>query len=296
MVNAWDCFRQMRDQLTAMGVEESDLEARELTARAAGLDARDTFGWNRRPLSAEEEQAAEQLLARRRQGEPLAYVLGEWDFYGNRFRVTPGVLIPRGDTEWLCDAAVQAARRIPAPRVLDLCCGSGCIGISLALAVPRAQVIAADCSEAALAVTRGNAALHGLDAPRFQAVQADALVPDSIDGDFDLVVTNPPYITAQEMRELDHSVDAYEPHLALFGGEDGLDFYRAMAQRPSFRLKPGGCFFAECGWKQGEQAAALFRAAGWTGVHLQCDLAGVPRIVCAAAPKNGENTPSTLIL
>lgn len=285
MVNAWDCFRQLRGQLAAMGVEEADLDARELAARAAGLDARDTFGWHSRPLSEEEEQAAEQLLARRRQGEPLAYVLGEWDFYGNRFRVTPDVLIPRGDTEWLCDAAVQAARNVSAPRVLDLCCGSGCIGISLALAVPQAQVVAADCSEAALAVTRDNAALHGLDAPRFQAVQADALVPDSIDGAFDLVVTNPPYITAQEMRELDHSVDAYEPHLALFGGEDGLDFYRAMAQKPAFRLKPGGQFFAECGWKQGGQVAALFRAAGWTDVHLQSDLAGVPRIVCAVSPE-----------
>ena len=225
------------------------------------------------------------LFERRKQDEPLAYILGEWDFYGNRFVVTPDVLIPRGDTEWLCDSAVQAARNVSAPRVLDLCCGSGCIGISLALAVPQAQVVAADCSEAALAVTRDNAALHGLDAPRFQAVQADALVPDSIDGAFDLVVTNPPYITAQEMRELDHSVDAYEPHLALFGGEDGLDFYRAMAQKPAFRLKPGGQFFAECGWKQGGQVAALFRAAGWTDVHLQSDLAGVPRIVCAVSPE-----------
>lgn len=87
------------------------------------------------------------------------------------------------------------------------------------------------------------------------------------------------------MRELDHSVDAYEPHLALFGGEDGLDFYRAMAERPAFRLAPGGQLFAECGWKQGEAVAALFRAAGWRGVRVQCDLAGVPRIVRAVCPR-----------
>lgn len=285
MVSAWDCFRRLRAQLAALGVEQADLEARELTACAAGLDARDTCGWHARALSGAEEQAAERLLTRRACGEPLAYVLGEWDFYGNRFRVTPDVLIPRGDTEWLCDAAVQAARALGAPRVLDLCCGSGCIGISLALAVPGARVVAVDCSEEALAVTRANAALHGLSGERLAAVRGDARAPDSIDGVFDLVVTNPPYITAREMRELDHSVDAYEPHLALFGGEDGLDFYRAMAERPAFRLAPGGQLFAECGWKQGEAVAALFRAAGWRGVRVQCDLAGVPRIVRAVCPR-----------
>lgn len=289
MVNAWDCFRVFRRELAALGVEQADLEARELTAYAAGLDAGNTLDWNRRILSEREYETAQQLLDRRRQGEPLAYVLGEWDFYGNRFRVTPDVLIPRGDTEWLCDAAVQAAKKLPAPHVLDLCCGSGCIGISLALAVPRAQVIAVDCSAAALAITRENAVRHGLGKPRFEAIQADALQPHSIGGEFDIVVTNPPYITAQEMRELDNSVDAYEPHLALCGGEDGMDFYRAMAYRPAFRLKTGGLLFAECGWKQGEQVAELFRAAGWIDVCLQCDLAGIPRIVCAVFPKNTNN-------
>lgn len=281
MVNAWDCYRQLRDALAQDGVEAAELEARELTAFAAGLDAGSTIGWKTHALSEAQQREAAQLLARRRQGEPLAYLLGEWDFYGNRFLVTPDVLIPRGDTEWLCDAAVQEAKQYAQPRVLDLCCGSGCIGISLARAVPGAQVVAADCSQAALAVTRRNAVLYHLDAPRFAAVQADALQPGSIAGEFDVVVSNPPYITAQEMRELDHSVDAYEPHLALFGGEDGLDFYRAMAFRPAFSLKTGGMLFAECGWKQGEQVKALFARAGWKQVSLRSDLAGIPRIVCA---------------
>lgn len=289
MVTARACCARLRRALAELGVEAAELEARELTARAAGLDARDISGWGGRALSAEEEGRADALLARRRQGEPLAYLLGEWDFYGNRFAVTPDVLIPRADTEWLCDAAVRAAKAYPAARVLDLCCGSGCIGISIALAVPRAQVVAADCSAAALAVTRRNAALHGLDTPRFAAVQADALRPDSIGGVFDLVVSNPPYVTADEMRALDRGVAGYEPHLALFGGEDGLDFYRAMARRPAFRLTPGGRLFAECGWKQGAQVERLFAAAGWRHVRLRRDLSGVPRIVCAAAP-DGAST------
>ena len=281
MVTAWDCFRRLRDALAADGVDAAALEARELTALAAGLDADCTVGWNAHPLTAAQCETAQQLLARRRKGEPLAYLLGEWDFYGNRFVVTPDVLIPRGDTEWLCDAAVQEAKRRTQPRILDLCCGSGCIGISIACAVPDAQIVAADCSQEALAVTRRNAVLYKLDAPRFTAVQADARLPDSIAGDFDIVVSNPPYITAQEMRELDHSVDAYEPHLALFGGADGLDFYRAMACAPAFALKAGGMLFAECGWKQGEQVGEIFVRAGWKQVRLQSDLTGIPRIVCA---------------
>lgn len=281
MVSAFDCYVHLRQELSQIGVEEADLEARELTAFAAHLDARNTRNWKQTRLSVQQEQAAEQLLERRRREEPLAYVLGEWDFYGNRFVVTPDVLIPRGDTEWLCDAAVQAAKRLPEPHVLDLCSGSGCIGISLALAIPAAHVTAVDYSEAALEVTRRNAQLHQLMPPRFAVVHGDALAPDSISGEFDLVVSNPPYITAQEMRALDHSVDAYEPHLALFGGEDGLDFYRAMAQKPAFCLKSGGEIFVECGWKQGEQVAELFRAAGWKGVRLMRDLAGIERIVSA---------------
>lgn len=284
MVSAWDCYRRIRQMLLAMDIEAADLEAREITARAAELDAHSTVGWREHEMSIPALERAERLSERRQMGEPLAYLLGEWDFYGNTFFVTPDVLIPRGDTEWLCDAAVQQAKRFRAPRVLDLCCGSGCIGISLALAVPDALVTAADCSEAALDITQTNAHLHGLTAPRFQTVQADALKAGSIAGDFDLVVSNPPYITAQEMRELNHSVDAYEPHLALFGGEDGLDFYRAMAQRRSFYMAPGGHILMECGWKQAQQVAALFVEADWTNIEIRRDLAGIPRIVCAVRP------------
>lgn len=110
MVTAWDCFRQLRDVLVQDGVEAAELEAREMTALAAGLDAGCTIGWKTHGLSEAQRHEAVQLLTRRRQGEPLAYLLGEWDFYGNRFVVTPDVLIPRGDTEWLCDAAVQEAK------------------------------------------------------------------------------------------------------------------------------------------------------------------------------------------
>lgn len=281
MVSVWDEYLSLRQALTDIGVEEAELEARELTAFALREQKQEIRRWRDMPLDEQIRAQLHTLFERRKNDEPLAYILGEWDFYGNRFLVTPDVLIPRGDTEWLCDAAVQAAKQQPQPKILDLCCGSGCIGLSMALAVPQAQVTLIDCSEQALAVTRRNAALHGLSQPRVTIAQGDALRPDSIHDIFTIIVSNPPYITAQEMTELDHSVDAYEPHLALYGGTDGLDFYRAMAQYPAFSLASGGLLFAECGWKQGEQAAQLFRQAGWNNVHLREDLAGVPRIICA---------------
>lgn len=281
MVTVRDCCLKLQTVLTEYGVGEAELEARELTAAACGLDARSIWNWKSIPISEEQQRTAEAFLLRRQKQEPLAYILGEWDFYGNTFRVTPDVLIPRSDTEWLCDAAVQCAKQMHQPRVLDLCCGSGCIGISIALAVKDAQVTAVDYSQAALSVTCDNAKRHELPESRFSAVHGNALLPDSIAGEFDIVVSNPPYITQQEMQELDESVSAYEPHLALFGGIDGLDFYRVMAQTPPFALKSGGKIFLECGWKQGQQVEQLFQDAGWKQTEVRCDLSGIPRIVCA---------------
>ena len=158
MVSIWDAYVSLRQALTDIGVEEAELEARELVAFALHGQAKHARAWRELPLDAETREQLHVLFERRKQDEPLAYILGEWDFYGNRFVVTPDVLIPRGDTEWLCDAAVQAAKRQKQPKILDLCCGSGCIGLSAALAVPQAQVTLVDCSEQALAVARRNAA------------------------------------------------------------------------------------------------------------------------------------------
>ena len=180
MVSVWDEYLSLRQALTDIGVEEAELEARELTAFALQEQTREIRRWREMPLDEQTRVQMHTLFERRKQEEPLAYILGEWDFYGNRFIVTPDVLIPRGDTEWLCDAAVQAAKQQPKPKILDLCCGSGCIGLSMALAVPQAQVTLIDCSEQALAVTRRNAALHSLSEPRVTIAQGDALRPDSI--------------------------------------------------------------------------------------------------------------------
>ena len=283
-MSIWDAYVSLRQALTDIGVEEAELEARELVAFALHGQAKHARAWRELPLDAETREQLHVLFERRKQDEPLAYILGEWDFYGNRFVVTPDVLIPRGDTEWLCDAAVQAAKRQKQPKILDLCCGSGCIGLSAALAVPQAQVTLVDCSEQALAVARRNAALHGLSQPRVTITVGDALRPNSIHDIFTIIVSNPPYITAQEMTALDRSVDAYEPHLALYGGADGLDYYRRMIPLWGARLNPGGLLAAEIGMGQEKDVMRIFEESGIIPQYKK-DMCGIIRVIYGI--KNG---------
>ena len=178
-------------------------------------------------------------------GEPLAYILGEWDFFGMTLQVNPSVLIPRDDTCAVTEMAIKRALFLDqSPRILDLCTGSGCVGLAIANRVRDARVTLADISKDALAVAKKNITLQKLSG-RVSCVSADALdAPAAFLGKFDMIVSNPPYITTKEMSELPDSVANYEPHLALHGGEDGLDFYRNIARNYKAALKPGGylCF------------------------------------------------------
>ncbi len=207
------------------------------------------------------KQAAERVL----DGEPLAYVLGQWEFYGLPLKVTPSVLIPRDDTCAVTELAIRNALFLRNdPRILDLCCGSGCIGLAIASRVSDAKVTLADLSREALAVAKENTALNKLSG-RVRCVQADALqAPSAFLGKFDMIVSNPPYITAQEMTELPQSVAGHEPHMALFGGEDGLDFYRAIAKHAISALQPGGLLAFEYGDTQADAVCAILEENGYT--------------------------------
>lgn len=205
--------------------------------------------------------AVQRLLS----GEPLAYVLGEWEFYGLKLYVDKNVLIPRDDTCAVASLAINYALFLQeTPRVLDLCTGSGCIGLAVASRVADARVTLADISREALAVAKKNVNLHHLSG-RVSCVQADALkIPHPFLGKFDMIISNPPYITTGEMAELDHSVKDFEPHLALHGGEDGLDFYRAIAKNYSLALKPGGYLCFEFGMGQGDGICRILEENGYT--------------------------------
>ncbi|MCI6228469.1 MAG: peptide chain release factor N(5)-glutamine methyltransferase [Candidatus Faecousia sp.] len=224
------------------------------------------------------EKGLKRLLA----GEPIAYILGQWEFYGLPMMVSPKVLIPRDDTCAVAELAIKQALFLDKdPRILDLCCGSGCIGLAVASRVKDAKVTLADVSQDALSVAKENASLNKLTG-RVRCVQADALRPAfPFLGKFDLIVSNPPYITAKEMQELPVSVKDYEPHLALYGGEDGLDFYRAIAENFAPALKPGGFLCFEFGMGQGDDVCRILRDNGYTILERTRDYNDRERAVLA---------------
>ena len=221
-------------------------------------------------------------IVRIRRGEPLAYILQEWDFYGMRLYVTPDVLIPRDDTCAVTALAIRKALFLDqSPRILDLCTGSGCIGLAVAHRVKDARVTLADISQDAIAVARKNAAAQKLSG-RVSCVQADALkAPAAFLGKFDMIISNPPYITRQEMLDLPESVSRFEPHLALFGGEDGLDFYRSIAANYKEALRPGGYLCFEFGAGQGDAVCQILAENGYTILERSRDYNDRERAVIA---------------
>ena len=226
--------------------------------------------------------AMEKAVARVVGGEPLAYVLGEWTFYGMTLTIDRNVLIPRDDTCAVTALAVQQALFLDkAPRILDLCTGSGCIGLAIAQRVKDAKVTLADVSKEALAVAKKNVTRHQLSA-RVSCVQVDALQPaPAFLGKFDMIVSNPPYIPTGEMAELDASVKDYEPHLALDGGADGLDFYRSIVKNYSSVIKPGGYLCFEFGMGQGDDVCQILENYGYTVLERVRDFNDRERAVLA---------------
>lgn len=221
-------------------------------------------------------------LERLLKGEPIAYILGQWEFYGLPLRITPDVLIPRDDTCAVAELAIRQALFLDQnPRILDLCCGSGCIGLAIAKRVKDARVTLADLSQTALTIARENTAMHKMGG-RVRCVRVDAMQPASTFlGKFDLIVSNPPYVTAEEMKELPVSVRDYEPHMALYGGEDGLDFYRAIAENFTRALRPGGYLCLEFGMGQGDAVCRILQEHDYTILERTKDFNDRERAVLA---------------
>ena len=269
--------------------ERASLLARHLLCYVSGKTHEQIVADREMYASQEVCDAMEQAVARVVGGEPLAYVLGEWTFYGMTLTIDRNVLIPRDDT---CAVAQLAMKRglflEQDPRVLDLCTGSGCIGLAIAQRVKDAKVTLADISKDALAVAKKNVARHQLSA-RVSCVQADALQPaPAFLGQFDMIVSNPPYIPTGEMAELDASVKDYEPHLALDGGADGLDFYRSIVKNYSSVLKPGGYLCFEFGMGQGDDVCRILENYGYTVLERVRDFNDRERAVLAQLGRKEE--------
>lgn len=252
------------------------LEANVLLCHVLGLDRAGLLRLQTSELSAAELEAFLALVHRRIAGEPTAYLTGSREFMSLDFSVSTAVLIPRPDTEILVEAVLEAAKAYTAPHILDLCCGSGCIGVSLAHFLPKAQVTLVDLSAPAVEVSQTNAARH---APENTTVlQGDAF---NLSGTYDIFVSNPPYIETAVVEGLQTEVRDHEPRMALDGGADGLVFYRHFAETAQNHLNGGGLLALEVGHTQAQTVAELLRKSGWRDIQIRTDLAGIERVVIA---------------
>lgn len=299
----------VQHRLAAAGCPDADFDARELFRLATGRDPR----LSERILTEEQAARLETLCQRRESREPLQYLCGRWPFLDFELAVGPGVLCPRADTEVVAEAAAQTLAGCAAPKVLDLCAGTGCLGLGIKRLCPTASVTCVEKSPEALhylvcnvrtalrSLPQGStedvleedeptlgSGLLGIAAlpPAAQAVEGDLFdywrgLPE---GGLDLIVSNPPYLTASEMEDLQPEV-AKEPAMALAAGEDGLDFYRALARHYQTPLRPGGTLALEIGWQQREAVCALLQAEGWTQIRCIQDLGGNDRCILAQRPE-----------
>lgn len=280
-----DLYLDARRELRRAGVDQAQLEARELLAFAADKTREQLL----RDLSlyASDHVVARfrELMGRRLAGEPVAYILGEWEFYGLTLDICRDVLIPRPDTETLVERGLAFAKEQAQPvRALDLCAGSGCVGLALAANCPGSWVVLADWSEDALRVCRQNIRRCGLSM-QASVARANALEPaPALLQDFDLILCNPPYIRSGDIPELDGSVRDYEPHMALDGGEDGLDFYRAIAEKWKIALRSGGRLIFEIGWDQAPDVEYILAAQGYTDIQTFKDPGDHWRVVEGNVP------------
>lgn len=267
--------RDLESLSASLGLEPAEvrLEIRVLLGHALGVNRAWLIAHEHDELPAALLEKYEALLARRLNGEPVAYILGEKEFFGRSFKVGPAVLVPRPETELLVELALEKLPADKAARVLDLGTGSGCIAITLALERPGCGVIAVDYSAAALAVAKQNAVHLGAKLGFYQGNWYQALPQDI--GRFDLIVSNPPYVAEGDPHL---TALAHEPASALASGADGLDDIRVIMQGAAAWLKPGGWLMFEHGWDQGEACLRLLMQAGFCDVETRADLAGIGRV------------------
>ena len=273
-------YLDARRELRLAGVEQAQLEARELLCFAAGKTREQFF--RDLPLYASDDLCTRfrELLDRRLAGEPVAYIIGEWEFYGLTLDICRDVLIPRSDTETVVERALEFLKdKTESVRVLDLCAGSGCIGLAVARHHTDSTVVLGDWSEDALRVCRQNIRRCGVSG-QVSAARVNALeAPPPLLTDFDLIVSNPPYIPTADLAGLDVSVRDYEPRIALDGGGDGLDFYRAIARKWKKALRTGGKLIFEIGYDQAPQVEYILAENGYHDIETFQDPGGHWRVV-----------------
>lgn len=280
-----EAFREGKLRLKAAGKAAYAFEAELLLEKAAGLNRTALFLREGEALSDEAAECYEQFLSQREAGRPTQYILGAWEFMGLPFLVGEGVLIPRGDTEVLVETILETQQKEPLKSILDIGTGSGCIPVSLGKYGSFANIMAVDISPKALDYAMKNAAENKISIDFYES-NLFSQVPMEWKGELDAIVSNPPYIPKKDIAGLMTEVRDFEPLNALDGGEDGLDFYRAIVVEGREWLREGGWLFFEIGYDQGEALLSLLKEFGYTEIGLKRDLAGLDRV--AFGRKSGK--------
>jgi release factor glutamine methyltransferase len=274
-------WRRVRDRFRAAGLDTPELDARLIAQHVFGLDAMALVRRERESISGEWATELERAALRRLAGEPVSRIIGEREFWGLKFTLNEATLDPRPETEQLVAEVLALAEHKPSPRFLDLGTGTGAIAISILSALPKARAIATDIAEEALAAARRNAERHGV-AGRLELRQGawwQAVPHTEL---FDLIISNPPYIASEQIGTLQPEVRLFDPKLALDGGWDGLEAYRAIATQAARRLNPGGVVLLEIGATQADTVSRIFGRAGFSRIEVQEDMAGLDRLVLAS--------------
>ncbi len=268
-----DILKQTKNALKAKDIETVNLDASLIVMKAMGFTKLQLITKDDSVLSGKQEQAVREMLERRLSFEPMQYILGECEFMGLDFKVNENVLIPRPETETVCEEALSVIKSKGYVSVLDLCCGSGAIGISISH-YTGIKVSLSDISDKALEVAFENKELNKADV---ELIQSDLF--ENITEKYDIIISNPPYIEREVIRTLSPQVKNYEPMLALDGGEDGLDYYRDIISEAYEYLTEGGCLLFEIGYNQKDSVTELFEKKGYKNISSGKDLAGLDRFV-----------------
>ena len=274
-----DLYLNIRQLFRQNDLPAATLEARELVCFASGKTREQLQSDGRLYVPREIEQRVHALVSRHLAGEPVAYLIGEWEFFGLPLDISESVLIPRPDTEVLAQTAIDYVQTLDNARVLDLCAGSGCVGLAVASQCKNARVVLGEIDEGALRICRQNVRRNACSG-QVIPMQLDARQKPSLQlGEFDCIVSNPPYIPTGDIKALDVSVRDYEPILALDGGRDGLDFYRTICEKWRDALHIGGRLYFEVGIGQADSVLRIMRAAGFGDINMVPDLNGITRVV-----------------
>ncbi len=275
-MTVFEAYNSTKKKLQAAGIEDFVFEAKQIIKHITGLSAAQILVNYNNKLTKYQEDNLTVIIRQREIRYPLQYIFGEWDFYGRSFKVGPGVLCPRADTETLVEHCLEYIKKTALPRVLDLCAGSGCIGITIAKENEAAEVTLLEKFPEALRYAEQNITLNQASGVRL--IEGDVLEGSANDRSYDLIVSNPPYIPPKEMETVSPETK-FEPEAALLGGEDGLDFYRAIVKNYKNCLTKGGMLAFEVGINQYSAVSELLEQNGFGDISVIKDMGGIERVV-----------------